>query len=183
MALETILSRRQMISRLPSADVIVMAQCTVAGIDTRMVKRRGGKIRGVMAIGTILCIGISRNVIEQFTHANPVVVAGVAAIDDTGMIIGSGRKSTRRMTIPAILGREWHVRIQSGAGGQTARIDTVVAGIATKGQDRRVGVIDTECRRKTVRIMATGAVGAGYRMGGHRGRLRGCVDAVGFVVA
>lgn len=110
-ALKTILNCRYMINRLCGADVTFMTQRTVAGIYARVVKPSISKVRGVMAIGAILGIGIGRYVIEEFTHTNPVVVTGVAAISDTGMIIGTGGKGAWGMTILAILGGDWHVGI------------------------------------------------------------------------
>ena len=58
-----------------------------------------------------------------------------------------------------------------------------MAGIAACGQNRRVGVIDAECGSETVSVMTTAAIGGGYQVRGHRGRLGGCVDTIAFIVA
>ena len=48
-----------------------------------MVKRRIRKIGCIMAIDTILAVGAGRYVVRQLTHTDHVVVARIAAIDDT----------------------------------------------------------------------------------------------------
>ena len=110
-AIETVLRRRQVVDGLAGADVAVVAQGTIAGIDACMGKNRSFKIYFVMAIHAILGSGIGRYVIQEFTDADPVVVTGGAATIDTGVIIGSRRKATRGMTILAILGGDGHMGI------------------------------------------------------------------------
>jgi len=77
-ARRTVQVRCYMTKRLAFADITVMAGCAIAGICTRVVKRRAGKgRRGVMAHVTVLVSG-SRYVVRQFTHTMLIVVAGVA---------------------------------------------------------------------------------------------------------
>ena len=51
-----------------------MALFTVTG-DTGMAECRAGKTRCVMAIDTILAVGIGRYVIREFIHTDHAVVA------------------------------------------------------------------------------------------------------------
>ena len=84
-----------------------------------MVECRISEFSGVMANDTIL---IGRQVIREFTHTDPVVVAEVAAVtrkNSSGMIECACAKSPQCMAIATILvtGRTrivrtgWHVRI------------------------------------------------------------------------
>ncbi len=114
--------------------------------------------------------------INGLTRTDYIVVTGRAAGNDTGMIIGSGGKCARGMAKLAILGGR-HV-----VDRFTARRDAM-AGIAARGQHGRVGVIDGECGGETVGVVATSAIGGGCQVRGHRGRLGGSVNAIGFIVA
>ncbi len=60
----TVLLCCYMTQRLALADITVMAGQAVAGICTRVVKRRTGKAGGVMAYGAILVGGTGRYVIR-----------------------------------------------------------------------------------------------------------------------
>ncbi len=58
-----------------------------------------------------------------------------------------------------------------------------MAGIAAGVQHGRVGVVDTERGSEKVGVMATAAVGGGYQVRGHRGRLGRRLNAIGIIVA
>ena len=85
------------------------------------------------------------------------VVAGRAVIDDAAVIEYRRREGTTGGVADiAILGGR-HV---AGSGVLAGGIDAVMAGIATQGQDSRVGVID-EGIGEIDRVVATRAVGGG----------------------
>ena len=153
---------------------------TVTGY-TGMVKHCISKADGVMAIGAVLAIGTGRYVITEFTYTDPVVVACIAAISDTGMIISPGAEGTGSMAVAAILvtgGTRivrigWHVRIERcgnwlacGCNQWRYRIVIAMARLAIVHDAR---VIDTECRNETLGVMARSTIGAGDRMCGHCG--------------
>lgn len=148
-----------------------------------MVKYRSGKVRGVMAIGAILIAGIGRYMVLQLTHADPVVMARIAAIIDTGMIIGAGAESPRGMTGTAILSGR-HVGIERGAKRHaTCRTRPIsnMTGDATITHDATV--IDAKCWSETFGIVARSTICTGGWVGGHRGRLGGRVNTGAIVVA
>ncbi len=91
-----------MSKRLAFAGITVMAGCAIAGICTRVVKRRTSKSRGVeMAIVAFLS---GRYVVRQFTDTDHIVVARrAAASSDTDMTKGARAKGTRGMANTAIL--------------------------------------------------------------------------------
>ena len=102
----TVLVRRYMTQRLAFADITVMAGQAVAGIGAGVVKRRSSKVGDVMANGAVLVVGTGRYVIRQFTHTDHIVVAGVTATIDTGMVIGTSGKGARGVTnITVLTGR------------------------------------------------------------------------------
>ena len=119
-----------------------------------MVKRRIRKIGCVMAIDTILAVGAGRYVVRQLAHTDHVVVARIAVIDDSElvMVIGACAKRARRMTYLAILSGR-HVFIESGGKRLTGSRNTVT-GIAPSCQNSRVGVINRECTSETFSVMA-----------------------------
>lgn len=133
-----------------------------------MVKRRIGKIRCVMAISAILAIGTGRYMVRQLTYTDHVIVARIAAINDTGMIIGARAEGARGMTIAAILvvysarviGTGWHMI------GRLATGRYAMAGLAIVHDAR---VIDAKCRSETFGVMARSTIGAGDRVSRHRG--------------
>lgn len=133
-----------------------------------MVKRRIGKIRCVMAIGAILAIGTRRDVVRQLTNTDHVVVARIAAINDTGMIIGARAEGTRGVAIAAILvvysarviGTGRHMIGRLATGGNT------MAGLAIVHDAR---MIDAKSRYKTFGVMARSTIGVGDRVSRHRG--------------
>ncbi len=73
-----------------------------------MRKGHAREIGGVMAIRAILVSGIGRYVITELAQRNYIVVAGVAAVDDTRVIIGSGCKGAGRVTNAAVIDG-WHM--------------------------------------------------------------------------
>jgi hypothetical protein len=168
----TVLVRRYMANRLTHTDITVMAGQAVAGICAGVVKRHSSKVGGVMANGAVLVVGTGRYVIRKFTDTNRVVVAGVAATSDAGMVIGASAKGARVVTNTAVLiGRHVIERF-------TARINTMTG--RTIVHDVRM--ID-ECTRETIRVMAGATIVRGSRVGGHRGSLSGSVNTIAIVVA
>jgi len=108
-----------MTNRLASTDRAVMARRAIAA-NAHVVKRCICKVGDIMANGAILAIGSGRYVIRQLPYTDPVVVARIAAITDTGMVVGACAEATRGMANTAILqGR--HVGIERGAKRHTAR--------------------------------------------------------------
>lgn len=97
-----------------------------------MGKRHRRKVRGVVAIRTILGGGIGRYVILEFTEGNHVVMAVGAnrrrAKEAQIMIEGTGHKCSRRVTIGAIavVGRGRDYRISDG--GRHMTVDKHAAG-------------------------------------------------------
>lgn len=156
-----------------------------------MVKRRTGKVRindtqSTVAIGAILVRAQGcRKVIKKLPHTDHVVVticAKCGGINVTRSVVkDAGSKGTRSMTENAILGGRQVV------GRLPARVNRpqgiTMAGIAAFGQNQWVGVVDNECGKETVGVMACSAVGGGYQVCGHCGRLGGCVDTIGFGMA
>ena len=141
-----------------------------------MVKRGRGKLRRGMAVGAILVIGIGRYVVNELTHSDHIVVARRAAINDTGVIIGTGSKGARGVTNTTIV-NGWHVVRRF-----TARVNAM-AGIAPDGQDSGIGVVDGECGGECVCGMAISTIGDGCQVVGHCKRLSGCVNTIVVVVA
>jgi len=99
----TVLVRRYMTNRLTNTDITVMAGQAVAGICAGVVKRHSSKVGGVMTNGAVLVVGTGRYVIRQFTDTNHIIVAGVAATSNTGMVIGASTKGTRGVTNTTVL--------------------------------------------------------------------------------
>ena len=116
----TVLVRRYMTQRLAFADITVMAGQAVAGIGAGVVKRRSSKVGGVMANSAVLVVGTGRYVIRQFTHTDHIVVAGVTATIDTGMVIGTSGKGARGVTNTTVLtGRHVVGRFTAGINSMT----------------------------------------------------------------
>lgn len=131
--------------RLTRTNIAIMAGQAVAAICAQVIKRRTGKTGGVMTVGAILVVGISRYVVRQFAYANHIVVAGITAAHKrrTGMIKGASAKGARTVTNAAILiGRHVVERF-------TACINTM-AGCAIVHD---VGMVN-ECTGKGIGVMA-----------------------------
>lgn len=158
-----------------------MAGRAVAGIYADVVKRRIGKVCGVMTIGAILIDRIGRYVINELAHTDDIVVTRITAINDAGMIIGARAKAPWGVTNFAILGRR-HVGVERGGQWLTACCNTM-AGIAPSCQNCGVGVVDAKSREKTPGSMARSTIGSGYRMAGHCRRFSGRVDTIAIVMA
>lgn len=75
MAGRTVQVRPYVTNRFACTDITVMAGEAVTAVRAGVIKRRSGKVGGVMAIGAILVVRIGRYVVRQFTHANHIVVA------------------------------------------------------------------------------------------------------------
>ena len=99
-----------MVRRFANADVAVMAERAVTGIDADMAEGGAKKTGRVVAIGAILGRWIGRYVVGKLADANPVVVARVAAVDHPGMIVSTGGKGAGRVAGAAIQNRR-HVRV------------------------------------------------------------------------
>ena len=85
------------------ADVTVVTGHAVVKY-TRMTENCPGKGHCTeVTIRTILGVGIGRYVINGFARTDHVVVAGRAAANNTGMIIGAGSKCARAMANLAVL--------------------------------------------------------------------------------
>jgi len=167
---------RHMISRLADTEITVVAQRAIVAVYAHVVKRGHSEVRGVMAVGAILVIGIGRYVVNEFTHTDHIVVARRAATNDTGMIIGASGKGAWSMTNTTVFSG-WQV-VQRF----TARVNAM-AGIAPDGQDSRIGVVDGERRGETVGGMAIAAIGDGCQVSGHCRPLSECVNTVVVIVA
>ena len=133
-----------------------------------------------MTVRAILVVRRGGYVTKRFSRTDYIVVAISAQsgrVDITrSMAKDAGSKSTRGMANPAILDG-WQM---------VARYPTrrdAMAGITACGQHGRIGMVNGECWNETVGIMATTTIGTGYRVCGNRGRLGGCVNTVGFIVA
>ena len=100
---DAVLGCRYMIVGLSGADVTVVTGHAVV-YYTRMTENCPGKGHCTeVTIHTILGIGNGRYVINGFARTDHVVVAGCAAANNTGMIIGSGGKCARGMANLAVL--------------------------------------------------------------------------------
>lgn len=103
-ARETVLCRRQVRGRrLAGGDVAIVAEHAIVDVDARVRIGHIRKIRGVVAIHAILVVGIGRNVIRQLAQGNHVVVAGVATVGNTRMVISAGSKRAWIVANAAIL--------------------------------------------------------------------------------
>ena len=96
-----ILLRRYMSGWLASADPTIMTGCTIAAVNTHMVKRCISKIRDVVAHGAIRS---GRQVICVLANTDYSVMAGFTVTCDTGMIKAARGKGTRRVTNTTVLG-------------------------------------------------------------------------------
>ena len=122
-----------------------------------MVKRRIREISCVMAIGTILAIGTGRYVVRQLTHTDPVVVARIATINDTVMIIGARAEGTRGMANTAILqGR--HVGIKRGTKRHTARRTGSICNVTGKATITHDASMIEDCLSETQSVMTYAAI-------------------------
>jgi hypothetical protein len=160
-----VLTGRNVTHRFSCADIAIMAGEAVAGIRAGMIKQGTDKTGRRVAGGTILIVRCSRDMIREFTYADPVVVTRGTAIDDAGMIIGTGAESTRCMANTAVLAG-WHVGIERRAGRHAARRTGAIrhmAGDATIIHNARM--IDTECRAEAQGIVAETAIRTGWRVG------------------
>jgi len=178
---DAILGCRNVGSRLADSDVTVVAGHAVTG-NPRVAEHRASKGRGIeVAVRTVLVVGIGGNVVNRFAGNDYIVMAIRAIRDNTRVIIGASGKGARGMAIPAVQGCRHMIRRFA------ARVDwspgISMAGIATRGQDYRVGVVDAKCRREAFSVVASTTVGAGYRVRGYGGRLGGRVDTGGVIVA
>jgi hypothetical protein len=93
---------RHMIVRLAKTDPAVMASRAVVNIYARVIERRISEVRRVMARDAIGCGG---QVIKELADGDQIVMAGLAVIDDIGVIIDTRRKIAGRVTKTAIVGR------------------------------------------------------------------------------
>lgn len=115
-----------------------------------MVKRRTGKVGGVMASGAVLVVGSGWYVVCEFTDTNHTIVAGVTATHErrTGMTKGASAKGARAMANTTILnGRHVVERFTAGINAMAGR--TIVC-------DRRM--ID-ECTSEAIYVMARPTIG------------------------
>lgn len=99
------------------------------------------------------------------------------------MIIGTSAESPRGMAGTAILSGR-HVGVERGAKRHTARRTRPIrnmTGDAAVTHD--ASMVDAKCRSETLGVMARSTIRRGKRVGGHRGRLRGCVNTGVVVVA
>ncbi len=152
---------RYMTNRLTNTDITVMAGQAVAGVCVFVVKRYISKVAGVMAHGAVLVVGTGRYVIRQFTDTNHIIVAGVAATSNTGMVIGTSAKGTRGVTNTTVFsGRHMVVRF-------TARRITMT-GVAPFAHNVRAGMID-ESANESFGVMAAAAIRVCCDVGGHCG--------------
>ncbi len=158
---------RNMTCRFSSAYITIMAGQAVAGIRAGMVKQCSDKAGCRMTVGAILIVRCCRYVIEEFSYADPVVVTRITAIDDAGVVIGTGTERTRCMTNTAVLAGR-HVCIERRAWGHAARRTGAIrymAGDATIINNARM--IDTECRAEAQGVMTETAIRTGWRVAGH----------------
>ena len=132
-----------------------------------MVENRVGKVRGVMAIGTILAIGAGRYVVRQLTHTDHVVVTRIAAINDIGMIIGARAEGTRGMAIAAIL-IVYSARVIGNSRHMIGRLATGRNAMAGLAIVHDVRMIDAKCWSETFGVMARSTIGVGDRVCRHR---------------
>lgn len=173
---DAVLGCRQMVARRAGSDVTVVTGHAIVKY-ARVAENCPGKGSCTeVTVRAILIVGTGRYVINGFARTDHIVVARSAAANDTGMVIGTGGKRARGMANLAILGGRHVVARFPG------RCDAM-AGIAAFGQHSWVGVIDGECGSETVDVMTITTIGSGYQVCGHCGRLGGCVNTIGLIVA
>jgi len=134
-----------------------------------------------MARGAILVDRNGRYVINQLTHTDNAVVAGRAAINNTGMVISASGKGTRAVAITAIEDiPNWY--LNTHVIEFHAECGKTMAGIAPGREDSGVCMIG-KCAGKTLGVMAITTIGSGCRVGGHRGRLTRRINTIVIIVA
>ncbi len=117
--------------------------------------------------------GISLYVIWQFTQADYVVVARVAASHkrSAGMIKAAGDKGARAVANTTIFsGLQVVERFAAGINTMTGR--AIVHDVA---------MID-ECTSETISVMARSTIGTGCRVGRHRRGFSGRVNTIAIIV-
>jgi len=135
-----------------------------------------------MARGTILVARNSRYVINQLTHTDNAVVAGRAAINNTGMVISASGKGTWAVAITTIEDiPNWNLNTHV-IEFHTECGNIIMAGIASGGQDSGIGMIG-ERAGETLGVMAITTIGTSCRVGGHRGRLTRRINTIVIIVA
>jgi hypothetical protein len=161
-----------MSARLSSTDVTIMAGLAIVS-DTWVIKRRTSKVRGVEMASVAIKQGISLYVIWQFTQADYVVVARVAASHkrSAGMIKAAGDKGARAVANTTIFsGLQVVERFAAGINTMTGR--AIVHDVA---------MID-ERTSETISVMARSTIGTGCRVGRHRRGFSGRVNTIAIIV-
>ena len=101
--IDAVLNSRNMTERFTGGYVTVMTGFAVIG-DTGMAERHVEEIkRTVMTVGAVLSVRSSRYMVSQFADTDRIVMAGITAIDHTGVIISAGGESSRCMTVGTVL--------------------------------------------------------------------------------
>ena len=142
----TILLRWYMFGRLSSTDATIMAGRAIAGIDTHVVKRRTSKVSEVIMAHRAIRSGWQ--MINEFSNADRIVMAGFTVINNTGMIIAACSKGARAVANTTILNGR-HVVERFTAGINAMAGCTIVC-------DRRM--ID-ECTSEAIYVMARPTIG------------------------
>ena len=155
-----------MIGGLTDTDLAVVAQHAVID-NAGVLENRRGERRRVMADGTILG---RRQVANEHTYTDDVVVAHGTTTDDAGVIIYAAGESTWGVTGSAIFGC-WHM-----VARLAERVCSVVAGIAAN-HSHNIRRVVHECADEASGVMARAAVGGGHRM------IEGHTNCHGSVVA
>ena len=163
MADRTVLRGGHMVRRFTLADGTVMAGGTV--VDNAAVgeccPHKGSRI---MAVGTVLVIRISRDMIRQLANTDAVIVTAITATAHPGMVIGAGGKSARGMTETAILAIDRHMRKERGGKRQALRGARAIGDMTGHATVRRYpGMVDKGAGKRGG-VMAGAAIGRGGRV-------------------
>lgn len=134
-----------------------------------MIKCRSSEVRGGMADNTVLA---GRQVIDELTEGDDVVVTTFAVVDNACMIEGAGGEGARRVANAAVRGCG-HVICVFSDGVNTVAGCTVVDNASMV--DKRIG--------ERIGVVARPTIGGCGRMGGHSGAFARRANAVAIVVA